>query len=262
MDVTVVLEQAVELFVQELGDDLAGVYLHGSLAMGCFNPAKSDVDLLLVVHQTCSKEQWKRLAKRIIAFQDNLLSGRGLELSAVLASSIRNFVYPPPFEFHYSDFHREKYIADENYFCGGFGDPDLAAHYTVIYHRGRTLYGMPIREMFRPIDRTYVVQALLHDVREAVQEINKSPLYYTLNLCRVLYYLQEGVVSSKQEGGKWGLHTLPPEYRPIVEHALHEYAGANDAFVIDNAGLAGFAEYMLGEITLAVEGGSSTGLER
>lgn len=28
-----------------LGENLIGVYLHGSAAMGCFNPAKSDLDL-------------------------------------------------------------------------------------------------------------------------------------------------------------------------------------------------------------------------
>ena len=35
-----------------LGENLAGVYLHGSLAMGCFNPRKSDLDLLTVVRET------------------------------------------------------------------------------------------------------------------------------------------------------------------------------------------------------------------
>lgn len=29
---------------------LTGVYLHGSLAMGYFNPAKSDIDLILVIN--------------------------------------------------------------------------------------------------------------------------------------------------------------------------------------------------------------------
>jgi len=32
-----------------LGGNLVGVYLHGSYAMGCFNPEKSDLDLLIVV---------------------------------------------------------------------------------------------------------------------------------------------------------------------------------------------------------------------
>ena len=32
-----------------LGDSLAGIYLHGSAVMGCFNPLKSDLDLIVVV---------------------------------------------------------------------------------------------------------------------------------------------------------------------------------------------------------------------
>ena len=32
-----------------LGDELCGVYLHGSAVMGCFSPAKSDIDLIVVV---------------------------------------------------------------------------------------------------------------------------------------------------------------------------------------------------------------------
>ncbi|HJW82735.1 MAG TPA: hypothetical protein VJ754_00380, partial [Anaerolineae bacterium] len=35
-----------------LGENLVGVYLHGSLALGCFNPAQSGVDLLVVRRQT------------------------------------------------------------------------------------------------------------------------------------------------------------------------------------------------------------------
>jgi len=31
-----------------LGRNLAAVYLHGSLAMGCFNPQRSDLDLLVL----------------------------------------------------------------------------------------------------------------------------------------------------------------------------------------------------------------------
>ena len=34
--------------VDIFGKDLTGVYLHGSLAMGCFNPQKSDIDLMVV----------------------------------------------------------------------------------------------------------------------------------------------------------------------------------------------------------------------
>jgi hypothetical protein len=37
------------------------------------------------------------------------------------------------------------------------------------------------------------------------------PIYGTLNLIRVFWYLKEGVISSKQEAGYWVLLTLPKE---------------------------------------------------
>ena len=39
------------------GDDLIGVYLHGSAAMGCFNPKTSDLDLLLVTDTAPERAQ-------------------------------------------------------------------------------------------------------------------------------------------------------------------------------------------------------------
>lgn len=225
MDTQWVLDQAVDLFKEELGGNLVGIYLHGSLAMGCFNPDTSDIDLLLVVTDKLTSDHMRRLAKKIIAFHDGMPNQQGLELSLVLESSLQELVYPPPFEFHYSAFHREKYLNDDNYLCGGFQDADLAAHYTVIFHRGIALYGKPVREVFTSVDPQYYIQAILHDVEGAVQDISGSPMYYTLNLCRVLYYLKDGVVSSKKEGGEWGLRTLPSKYHPMIERALHQYSG-------------------------------------
>lgn len=42
------LDKIKALFVEELSENLVGIYLHGSLAMGCFNPSRSDVDLVVV----------------------------------------------------------------------------------------------------------------------------------------------------------------------------------------------------------------------
>lgn len=34
-----------------IGDNLVGIYLHGSYVMGCFNPKKSDLDFIIVVNE-------------------------------------------------------------------------------------------------------------------------------------------------------------------------------------------------------------------
>jgi streptomycin 3"-adenylyltransferase len=43
------VDRLVAGFRDILGDNLHGIYLHGSLALGCFNPARSDIDVLVVV---------------------------------------------------------------------------------------------------------------------------------------------------------------------------------------------------------------------
>ena len=46
-------EDLINRFVSDsreiLSDRLTGIYLHGSMAMGCFNPDKSDIDLIIVI---------------------------------------------------------------------------------------------------------------------------------------------------------------------------------------------------------------------
>ncbi len=253
MPVSSVLESIASLFKEELNDNLAGIYLHGSLAMGCFNPETSDIDLLVVVRRKLTLQTASRIAKRLLVIDDELPNEGGIELSVVLESSLNEFVYPTPFEFHYSPLHRDKYRTDENYICGGREDPDLAAHLVVAYHRGAALYGKPLREMMRPIDKRFYVKSILYDVEDALQGILETPEYYVLNLCRVLYYLKEGVVSSKREGGEWGLKMLPPGYEETVRRSLERYGGRAEGTEPDKRLLSDFASYMLHEIRKSVE---------
>lgn len=242
------LDQAVDLFKEELGTNLSGIYLHGSLAMGCFHPEKSDIDLLVVVHDKLSADVSRSLASQIVAFHESLPNRRGIEFSIVLKTYLTNFVYPTPFEFHFSEAHLQRYKADENYLCGGFEDADLAAQFAVVYHRGLILYGEPIREAFLPVDPRYYLESILEDIGDAPQRIKEMPVYYTLNLCRVLYYMREGYVSSKKEGGEWGLQHLPSKYHELLKRCLSEYRGVRGTYEHDPALLAEFAEYMTGEI--------------
>ncbi|SCW72743.1 streptomycin 3-adenylyltransferase [Paenibacillus tianmuensis] len=252
MPVPSVLDNITSLFKEELNDNLTGIYLHGSLAMGCFNPDKSDIDLLIVTKRSLAAETARQIAKKLLVIDDELPNKGGIELSVVLESSLDEFVYPTPFEFHYSPLHRDKYRTDENYICGGREDPDLAAHFVVAYHRGIALYGKPLREVMQPIDKRFYTESILHDVEDAPQGILEAPEYYVLNLCRALYYLKEGVVSSKREGGEWGLKALPSEYVETVRLCLERYGGRADRMEPDKRLLSDFAGYMLGEIRRSV----------
>ncbi|MGO4694801.1 aminoglycoside adenylyltransferase domain-containing protein [Paenibacillus sp. 2TAB26] len=242
------LDKIVSLFKGELGDNLSGIYLHGSLAMGCFHPQRSDIDFIVVIKESLTEENKKRTARLVLALDDEMPNARGMEFSMVLESHLSSFVYPTPCEMHYSDFHKERYRSDENYVCGGYEDHDFASQLVVAYYRGITLYGKPLKELYEPIDKTYFLASIYHDIKGASEDIMDQPMYITLNLCRVLFYLREGNISSKKEGGEWGIKALPKEYRDLIGKCLDEYAGVKGKQTFDRELLAAFAGEMLREI--------------
>ena len=134
------------------GENLTGVYLHGSLAMGCFQPEKSDIDFLVVLPKLAKWEQKEKFLRELISFND-AAPEKGLEMSVVLEQNCRSFVYPTPFEVHFSVAHLDWYRSDpEDYITKMQGtDKDLAAHFMVTRERGRVLWGAPIREVFAPV---------------------------------------------------------------------------------------------------------------
>lgn len=179
MNTRALLDQIAALFKEELKENLTGIYLHGSLAMGCFNPLKSDVDFLVVVKDKLTAVNHSNIAKIALSLHDEMSDAsneRGVEFTIILETYLNAFVYPTPFEFHYSDYHREKYRADENYLCGGFEDKDLASQIVVAYERGIALYGEPLSELYEPVDSQYYLDSILNDVEGCAAEIVDNPL--------------------------------------------------------------------------------------
>ena len=102
-------------------------------------------------------------------------------------------------------------------------DRDLAAHITVIRARGVCLCGAPIDEVFGEVPKQDYIDSLWHDIADAEGDIAEDTMYLTLNLARVLAFLQDGSVLSKKEGGEWGLKNLPEKYHGLLREALSEY---------------------------------------
>ena len=231
-----------------LGDHLLGIYLHGSAVMGCFHPAVSDIDLIVLVRHTLP-DAVKRAFMDMTVELNASAPAKGIEMSIVRSDFCRPFVYPTPFELHFSAAHLAWYLRDpEDYVRRMNGtDKDLAAHFTVLRARGVCLAGAPVREVFAEVPARDYLDALLYDVADAAEEIAGNPMYLTLNLARVLAWREEGLVLSKKEGGEWALRRLPAEYHPLLRNALREYAESADP-VYDPVLAKRYAEYMLRQI--------------
>ena len=122
-------------------------------------------------------------------------------------------------------------------------DKDLAAHFTVIRKAGITLCGKEISDVFGEVPREAYLDSIMGDVEDAQRDILEDPVYIILNVCRVIAFIKEGLVLSKEQGGKWGMRNLPETYRLIIRKALKSYRG-NDVFREEEENLRSFAGCM------------------
>ena len=232
--------QIVESFVREseriIGDNLVGIYLHGSAVMGCYNPDKSDLDFLVVLKESMMDDV-KRTYMDMIVGLNAQTPGKGIEMSIVKREVCDPFIYPTPFELHFSQMHIKWYSENPDDYIRKMNgtDKDLAAHFKVIKARGKCLFGLSIDEVFSEVPEQYYMDSLWNDIEEATEEITDNTMYLTLNLARVYAWVKEKKVLSKKEGGEWGLKNLPDKYHSLLQDALKEYKGMEPKYDMDIA---------------------------
>ncbi|UFT98409.1 DUF4111 domain-containing protein [Radiobacillus kanasensis] len=211
-----------------------GFYIHGSLAMGGFNPSKSDIDILVVTDQSLSVEVKRRLASLFLRYSGQPYP---VEISFLNMRQLEKWEHPSPYDFHYSEHWRKRYQEDLEqktfqYMNGEtMTDGDLAAHLMITKHRGICIEGRSINEVIPLVPVNHYRSSIMADFRDCLENIQKNPIYCSLNMIRVLWFLQEGVISSKKEAGDWALNNFPGSQAKTVKQVMDGYAnGKEDNF--------------------------------
>jgi streptomycin 3"-adenylyltransferase len=241
------LDQLVSRLSGNLADQLVGIYLHGSLATGCFNPNQSDLDLLVI-----TTERMPLIVKRqmIEYLLERSQQPQPIEISFLAQGQLLPWRYPTPFDLHYSETWRDAYTRDlasgawQEWDAEERRDPDLAAHITILNRRGICLAGAPIAAIFPAVPGEDYRASIMADIDESLGWIAANPIYTVLNCCRTYAYIREGHVFSKAEGGEWALQALPADFRDTVTTALAAYRSDVGQQSFDAQAHGAFAEYM------------------
>lgn len=243
-----ILDTIVNKCKELFQSNLTGVYLHGSMAMGCFNPQKSDIDLLIVIENDITDEQKLDFMKVVIE-QNKLAPEKGIELSIVKKAYCNKFVYPTPFELHFSNAHLQWFHDNPSDYIQKMNgtDKDLAAHFTIIKKYGIALCGEDIDSVFSDVPKEDYIDSIMCDIEEADKEILENSVYIILNLCRVAAFLKEELITSKKQGGEWGLQNLDAQYHNLISEALQCYEKGNE-MQIDEEEAQAFIAYMKKEL--------------
>lgn len=207
-------------------DNLVGVYLHGSLAMGGFRLGSSDLDLLVLLAEPAPA--------RCMAWAELLLQLSGdpapIEISFLHRSQYHPWRYPTPYDFHYSEDWRSK-LANElvtgewrHWNSAAQTDVDLAAHFTVARRRGLRLVGEGVAAL-PVVPWADYMDSITRDIAWASERAVENPAYLVLNACRVWAASREQLVLSKAEGAAWAQPLLPSNLAATVAVAAALYGG-------------------------------------
>lgn len=240
-----ILNDIVDQSKQIFGEELIGIYLHGSMAMGCFNPDKSDIDLIIVIRDGISDTQKLQFMNRIVDINKTAPS-KGIELSIVKEKYCKQFVYPTPFELHFSNAHLQWFQENPADYIRKMNgeDKDLAAHFKIIKSYGMVLYGAEINDIFGDVPRNDYIDSIWNDIEGAREDILNDPIYIILNLCRVAAFLKSDLVLSKKQGGEWAADNLPSKFHTLISNAVQGYTDGEEMDIDSREGQE-FADYMI-----------------
>lgn len=177
-------------------------------------------------------------------------SAKGIEMSVVTRDVCKPFVYPTPFDLHFSVMHLGWYKDNPDDYIKKMNgtDKDLAAHFTIIGKRGECLYGKPIKEIFEKVPAQDYMDSIWDDICDAPEDIDDNTMYLILNLARVLAYCKDSLVLSKKEGGEWALENVLDKYYSVISTALREYLSGKD-LNYDIALAREYEKYMIEQIS-------------
>ena len=226
MEPSAYLQALTSAAAEVLGDDLVGVYPHGSLVLGGWRPERSDIDVLVVVERSLTAPEQSALAA---AWSQESLPcpAVGLELSVVLRSVAAHPNARPAFELHVTTAPQDAKVLDGH---GHPGDLDLVLHFAICHALGYAVFA----EVPRPLVLTQVADELTWAVEHAAAE------YAVLNACRAWRYAVDGSLVSKVDGGRWAEERLEEPERTLVRTAIALQSG-EEAVTLDPSAARAFA---------------------
>lgn len=248
-----------------LGDKLAGLYVHGSLATGAYHRERSDIDLMAVTTGKLTPQSRETLARALVQLSDARPVPGDIEVNVVQERFARSFEHPMPYELHYSSAWHEQFRRHEFDFVQDRTNVDLAANVLEVRERGVPLLGPPPGAMFGPVPWHAYINALEADFGWARSHLHEMPVYAVLSACRVLHGTTSRTVSAlnKDEAATWALETVPRMYHSLINDALQLYRGTKslDDVVLVERDIIAFREYVRERARSAFERASDTGEE-
>jgi hypothetical protein len=200
-----------------LGRNLVGVYLYGSLTQRAFDPARSDVDCIVVTRRELSEAQFRKVESWLAGSAESNPWTKRLQMIFLIRDEVLT-MNSKACLYQFGRLARS----------GSDGNPIIWMN---VLESGVTLHGPPPRSFVPSITFETLLAALVREVGYLREEIIEKPesewrdvpfyrAYAVLTLCRILYSHRKGIVVSKKRAAAWALKQLPEEWHDLIRRAL------------------------------------------
>lgn len=219
-DVNALLDRLLGEVRAILGEQFAGMYVYGSLALGDFDPATSDLDFLIVTEDKLPPETVSALKEMHAALvAEGSHWARELEGSYIRRQAVRRH---DPADAHYPRIERGGELAVEEHHT------DSIIQRFITRKHGLILAGPDPTTLIDPVSSRDLRQAVL-DLRwwwelqlTDTSRVEQSgyQAYAILTMCRILYTLEHGDIVSKPTAARWVQRNRCKHSAELVERAL------------------------------------------
>jgi len=223
------LALAVASWRSALGRNLAGVYLHGSLSTGAFNPRTSDIDVLVTTRTLTdgpANERIQEVHRAMLGWSDDRWADR---LEAIFVP-VKALATPGVPRMAVLELH-----PDDGFTVQPLG-PDLVIQKRILREHGITLFGSRVAKVVAPVTSGELREAVIGDLREAWLPQLEFPgqflkrvyqAYAVVTMCRALCLLATGELVSKPEAASWAMRGPYLEaWQPLIDSAIAYPGGA------------------------------------
>jgi predicted nucleotidyltransferase len=239
------LAQLELVLERQLGSNLLGLYLFGSLASGAFYPGKSDLDLIAVVDTAVEEGEQLEALRRM---HDSFVSERPewverVEVSYVSREVLQTFGDHPSGRLAVISPGEPLHVRDAGY--------DSVLDWYGVCKNGEALFGPPPLDLGPEVSAGAFRHAVESTLREWSSRIRAPWVayvpahqgYVVVTLCRALYALATGEQTDKETAAAWAAARFP-ESASFIQEALATYrADVNES----HQALIAFSDHVLAE---------------
>jgi hypothetical protein len=218
-EINELLEQLLLQIRSILTGNLIGMYIGGSLVNNNFNCETSDIDCYIITTNALSKNMLSKIEEMHKKFYlSNIKYAQKIEVSYVSQNDI----------LHFDPSGIRPYFNEGCYYLGQYGNNFLIELY-ILRENGIAVVGPNIKSLVKEITIPSLKLAMQKNLYE-FWEINLNDLlkfkrsdyqvFAILTMCRTLYSLETGNITSKIEAAQWAMQKLDGNWKNLIAHAL------------------------------------------